>query len=97
VRHDRIDKTGRVTLRHRSRSHHIAVGRAHAGIRVLLLVADLDVRVLTLDGEGPPPVDARSEPELPAAGRDVVSGMSRDICLRCLATSQKWAVEDSNL
>jgi transposase InsO family protein len=51
VRQDRIDKTGRVTLRHRSRLHHIAVGRVHAGTRVLLLVAGLDVRVLTLDGE----------------------------------------------
>lgn len=51
VRHDRIDRTGRVTLRHRSRLHHIAVGRAHAGTRVLLLVADLEVRVVTPDGE----------------------------------------------
>jgi transposase InsO family protein len=51
VRQDRIDRQGRVTLRHRSNLHHIAVGRAHAGTRVLLLVAGLDVRVLTLDGE----------------------------------------------
>lgn len=51
VRQDRVDRQGRVTLRHRSRLRHIAVGRAHAGTRVLLLVADLDVRVLTFDGE----------------------------------------------
>jgi hypothetical protein len=51
VRQDRIDRQGRVTLRHRSRLHHIAVGRAHAGTRVLVLVADLDVRVLTFEGE----------------------------------------------
>lgn len=42
---------GRVTLRYNSRLHHIGLGNRHAGTRVLLLVADLDVRVLTEDGE----------------------------------------------
>ena len=51
VRRDRVDKTGTVTLRYRSRLLHIGVGRAHAGARVLLLVADLDVRIITDDGE----------------------------------------------
>jgi transposase InsO family protein len=51
VRRDRVDKTGTVTLRYRSRLLHIGVGRAHAGTRVLLLVADLDVRIITDDGE----------------------------------------------
>jgi transposase InsO family protein len=51
VRRDRIDKTGCVTLRYRSKLIHIGVGRAHAGTRVLLLAADLDVRVITEDGE----------------------------------------------
>ena len=51
VRRDRIDKAGRITLRYNSRLHHIGLGRAHAGVRVLVLVADLDVRVLTEDGE----------------------------------------------
>ena len=50
VRRDRVDKTGRVTLRYQSRLLHIAIGRAHARRRVVLLVADLDVRVLTEDG-----------------------------------------------
>jgi transposase InsO family protein len=50
VRRDRVDKTGRVTLRHQSRLLHIAIGRAHARRRVVLLVADLDVRVLADDG-----------------------------------------------
>ena len=31
VRRDRIDKTGCVTLRYRSKLHHIGVGRAHKG------------------------------------------------------------------
>jgi hypothetical protein len=50
VRRDRIDRCGKLTLRHDSRLHHIGLGRRHAGTRVLLLVADLDVRVLTEDG-----------------------------------------------
>ena len=52
VRHDRIDKTGSVTLRHNSRLHHIGIGRAHKHTPVTLLVADLDIRVIaTQTGE----------------------------------------------
>jgi transposase InsO family protein len=51
VRRDRIDKVGRVTLRHRTRLHHIGVGRVHRGRRVILLVHGLDVRIVTDDGE----------------------------------------------
>lgn len=51
VRRDRIDKGGKVTLRHGSRLHHIGVGNAHKGKRVILLVHGLDVRVISEDGE----------------------------------------------
>ncbi len=51
VRHDRVDKTGCVTLRYQSQLRHIGVGRAHKGQRVLLLVADRDVRILNADGQ----------------------------------------------
>ena len=51
VRRDRIDNSGCVTLRYRSKLLHIGVGRVHAGVTVLLLVDDLDVRVITEDGE----------------------------------------------
>ncbi|MEX0738341.1 MAG: IS481 family transposase [Pseudohongiella sp.] len=51
VRKDKVDKTGRVTLRHDSRLHHIALGRAHKGRRVTILVADLDIRVVDEEGE----------------------------------------------
>ena len=51
LRRDRIDAGGAVTLRHDSRLHHIKVGRAHAGTRVLMLVAGLDIRIITEDGE----------------------------------------------
>ena len=51
VRRDRVDGGGVVTLRYNSRLHHIGIGRRFARARVLVLVADLDVRVLTEDGE----------------------------------------------
>jgi Integrase core domain len=50
VRRDRIDKTGCFTLRYRSKLHHIGVGRGHQGKRVLVLMADLDIRVIDEDG-----------------------------------------------
>jgi transposase InsO family protein len=46
VRHDRVDKSGSVTIRHHSRLHHIGIGRTHAGTRVILLVQDLHIRVV---------------------------------------------------
>ncbi len=51
VRRDRVDKIGRVTLRYESRLHHIGLGRRYCGKRVLILVADLEVRVITRDGD----------------------------------------------
>ena len=46
IRHDRIDKTGAVTLRVNGKMHHIGVGRTHARTHVILLVQDLDVRIV---------------------------------------------------
>ena len=46
VRHDRVDTTGVVTLRHAGRLHHIGLGRTHARTHVLLLVHDLNIRVI---------------------------------------------------
>jgi len=51
VRRDRVDKHGRLTLRHRTKLHHIGVGAVHRGKRVIMLVHDLDVRVISVDGE----------------------------------------------
>jgi hypothetical protein len=51
VRHDKIDKDGSVTLRYRGRLHHIGMGRALKGTRVILLVAGRSIRVLSGDGE----------------------------------------------
>ena len=44
IRHDRIDTSGVVTLRHAGRLHHIGIGRTHARTHVILLVHDLHVR-----------------------------------------------------
>jgi transposase InsO family protein len=50
VRHDKVDRGGSVTLRYRGELHHIGIGRAYAGWRVVLLVAGREVRVVGLDG-----------------------------------------------
>jgi transposase InsO family protein len=51
LRRDKVDITGVVTLRRNSRLHHIGIGRRLIGTRVLVLVDDLHVRVITEDGE----------------------------------------------
>jgi transposase InsO family protein len=51
VRHDKVSRSGNVTLRYRSRLHHIGVGHAYVGWRVILLVAGREVRILTLEGD----------------------------------------------
>ncbi|MBA3431298.1 MAG: DDE-type integrase/transposase/recombinase [Actinobacteria bacterium] len=51
VRHDRIDQHGAVTIRYRSKLHHIGMGRALNGRRVILVVASREIRVLSEDGE----------------------------------------------
>lgn len=50
VRHDRIDRHGSVTIRYKSKLHHIGMGRALKGARVILLVAGRQIRVLDEQG-----------------------------------------------
>src|SRR5262249_7757414 len=78
VRRDIIDNQGKVTLRHGGRLFHIGVGRTHARTPVILLVQDLDIRVvhaatgellraLTLDPRGrtsPPASDPDDHPQI---------------------------------
>ena len=45
VRHDRI-RDGRVSLRHNGHMHHIGLGRTLDGTRIILLIDDLDIRVI---------------------------------------------------
>src|SRR5215212_10351468 len=49
VRNDTIDSGGTVTLRHKSRLHHIGLGAAARGTRVTLLIDDLHIRVIDRD------------------------------------------------
>lgn len=52
IRHDTIDTTGKVSLRRAGRLHHIGIGRTHTGTPVILLIDDLDIRVInTTTGE----------------------------------------------
>ena len=46
VRADRVDADGKLTLRHSGKLHHIGIGRTHARTRVLMLVHDLDIRII---------------------------------------------------
>lgn len=51
IRHDVVDKCGRVTLRYNSELKHLGVGKAHKGKKVLVLSYERDARVLTDEGE----------------------------------------------
>ena len=52
VRHDRIDKAGKITLRYQGRLYSIGIGRTHARTRVIILVQDLHIRIVdTATGE----------------------------------------------
>jgi transposase InsO family protein len=46
VRFDRVSKTGNLTLRVAGKLRHIGIGRTHARTHVILLVHDLDVRII---------------------------------------------------
>ena len=52
IRRDRIDKTGSVSLRRAGRMHHISIGRPLKETAVIMLIDDLDIRVIaTQTGE----------------------------------------------
>ncbi|MEI2811985.1 MAG: hypothetical protein V9F00_17900 [Nocardioides sp.] len=54
VRHDRVDKSGNVTLRVNGQLHHIGIGRTHDRTHVILLIHDLDVT----QSSTPPPANS---------------------------------------
>ncbi|HAL28429.1 MAG TPA: transposase, partial [Chloroflexi bacterium] len=52
VRYDKVDHHGSLTLRYDSKLHHIGMGARHRGRPVVMLIADRDIRVVTVeDGE----------------------------------------------
>jgi transposase InsO family protein len=46
IRHDTVDDCGKLTLRYASRLHHLGIGIAHAGTKVLILVTATTVTVI---------------------------------------------------
>ncbi|WP_353585457.1 integrase core domain-containing protein [Mycobacterium sp. UM_Kg1] len=50
VRTDIVDQFGELTLRHRSRLHHLGIGRAHACTPVLILITASTVTVISKTG-----------------------------------------------
>ena len=46
VRSDIIDAGGKVTLRHNGHLYKIGIGREHARTRILMLIAELDIRII---------------------------------------------------
>ncbi len=51
IRHDKIDRHGKLSLRYESKLLHIGIGARYKGRAVVMMVADRDVRVLSEDGE----------------------------------------------
>lgn len=51
VREDRVDATGKVSLRFHSKLYKIGLGRAHKGRPAKLLIAEQSIRVIDLEGE----------------------------------------------
>ena len=46
VRRDRVDKSGKITLRYQGTLYSIGIGRTHARTHVIVLVQDLDIRII---------------------------------------------------
>ncbi|GGH45993.1 IS481 family transposase [Microbacterium album] len=49
LRYDKVDKTGRITLRRAGRMHHLGIGAHHRGKRVLAIIDDTTVTITHLD------------------------------------------------
>ncbi|WP_176234863.1 hypothetical protein [Mycobacterium simiae] len=47
MRTDRVDSYGKLTVRHAGRLHHIGIGHRWATTPVLMLIADLHIRIIT--------------------------------------------------
>jgi transposase InsO family protein len=51
IRHDRVDRFGKLTVRYESKLRHIGMGVAHRNRRVVLLIADAEVRIVSTEGD----------------------------------------------
>lgn len=86
LRHDKLDSKGTVTLRINGQMHHIPCGRAYAGSGVRVLVDNLDIRVIGVDGSPLRHLTLDPTRNYQPLGRLSlrVSTMTRDICLDVL-------------
>jgi len=46
IRHDRVDTYGKVSLRRAGQMHHIGIGRTHAHTPIVIIIDDLNIRVI---------------------------------------------------
>jgi transposase InsO family protein len=46
VRHDKVDKAGKITWRYQGQMYSIGIGRTHTGTRVIVLAQDLNIRII---------------------------------------------------
>jgi hypothetical protein len=51
VRLDKIDRSGRVTVRYLSQLRHLYVGRKYTGERIRLLIAGTELRIIRENGQ----------------------------------------------
>jgi len=51
LRKDRVDRCGKLTVRYQGKLRHIGMGAPFKGMRVQMLIAGAELRVLSLDGE----------------------------------------------
>jgi transposase InsO family protein len=52
IRRDKVDQSGKVTLRHNTHLYKIGIGRAHARTPIIMLITGLDIRIVdTQTGE----------------------------------------------
>jgi hypothetical protein len=49
LRYDHVDAHGKMSLRRAGRMHHLGIGRAHAGKRILAIADETTVTVIHLD------------------------------------------------
>jgi hypothetical protein len=81
TKHGKIDNTGVFALRHGTKMHHIGVGSAYRNRRIIALIANIDIRVLSEEGELLRHLHPRPNQVLPAVedADDGVVGRT-DVC-----------------
>ena len=82
VRQDKVDETGKVSLRYHSRLYKIGLGRAHKGRTIKLLVADQQHPRHRPPRTTHPRAHARPNPQLPTPHTTLNCPQSPDTCVQ---------------